>query len=489
MKWQKHNRKEKRKSISKRLIFAGFATVIISYIMVAVFLFGMIYSSSKESNLRAIEDKKQLLLSNAERISQYSLNIFTGAWTPQIRNYQQTLEIIAESTDTAIIIFDKTGQIVTVAGLDFDRYIGNYLTGEYIEDILIKGEIVSNQDDIDAFKEQENLLALGVPVSNSEIYGGVLMCTTANVVNNHYTHFVKQFAVSVGISIILTLILFYFIAQNITKPIKKIDDTVTEFSKGKFDLRVDCDTKDELDSLSKNINNMATSIENLEKMRSSFVSNVSHELRTPMTSITGFVEGMLDGTIPEEKQEECLKIVLDESKRLSRLVNELLNISRLESGNFKIEKESFDICELVRLTIIKFETQIVNNNLNVELEIPNEEVLVYADSDAITQVLTNLIANAIKFTNESGEIRIKIYYASDKINVEIFNTGEGINKDKLKYIWDRFYKVDDSRNLNPDGVGLGLYIVKSIINKSDEKIFVESVEGEYAKFTFTLKKL
>jgi len=483
LKWQ--NRK-KETSISKRLLFAGFITVVISYIMVAAFLFGMIYSSSKESNLRAVEDKKQLLLSNANKISEYSLNIFKGAWTPQIRNYQQTLEIISESTDTAIIVFDKTGQIITVAGLDFDKYIGSYLSGNYIEDILKNGKVVSNEDDIDAFKQQENLLTLGVPVKDTQIYGGVLMCTTANVVNNSYSRFFKQFAIAVGISIVLTFILFYFLSRKITKPIKKIDETVTEFSKGKFDLRVDCDTNDELESLSKNINNMATSIENLEKMRSLFVSNVSHELRTPMTSITGFVEGILDGTIPKEKQDEYLSIVLDESKRLSRLVNELLSISRLESGNFKIQKENFDICELVRQTIIKFETQIVNNGLNVELEIPYEEVFVYADSDAITQVLTNLIGNAIKFTNKGGIIRIKIYYATDKINVEVFNLGEGINKEKLKYIWDRFYKADDSRNLNPEGLGLGLYIVKSILNKSDEKIFVDSVEGEYTKFTFTL---
>lgn len=488
MKWLKHN-KEKRTSIFKRLVFTGFATVIISYIMVAAFLLGMIYSSAKESNLRTIEDKKQLLLSNAKRISDYSLNIFSASWSPKIREYQQTLEIIASSTDTGIMIFDKTGRVITVAGLDFDKYIASYLSGEYIEDILVHGKTVSNEDDIDAFKESENLLTLGVPISDNQIYGGVLICTTANVVNNNYVRFLRQFLISVGISIVLTLILFYIMAQKITKPIKKIDETVTQFSNGRFDLRVDYSSKDELGSLSENINNMATSIENLEKMRSDFVSNVSHELRTPMTSITGFVEGILDGTIPEDRHEEYLEIVLDESKRLSRLVNELLSISRLESGEFKIEKQSFDICELIRLTIIKFETQIVKKNLNVELEIPDEEVMVLADSDAMTQVLTNLLSNAIKFTNEYGEIKIKIYYSQEKVNVEIINTGDGINEDRLKYIWDRFYKADDSRNLNPEGVGLGLYIVKSIINKSNEKIFAESVEGEYTKFTFTLTKI
>ena len=282
--------------------------------------------------------------------------------------------------------------------------------------------------------------------------------------------------------------IFYFISKKITDPIKLIDNTVTEFAKGKFDLRVWCGTNDELSSLCENINTMATGIENLEKMRSSFVSNVSHELRTPMTSITGFVEGILDGTIPRDKQDEYLKIVLAESKRLSRLVNDLLSISRLESGSFKIEKKNFDICELLRREIIKFETQITKKNLNVELEIEQEKMPVFADSDAIVQVVTNLLGNATKFTPEGGTIKIRAYYSSDRVNVEITNTGEGIKADKIKYIWDRFYKADDSRNQNPGGTGLGLYIVKNILNKSDEKIFAESVENEYTRFTFTVKR-
>ncbi|MBC8595435.1 sensor histidine kinase [Qingrenia yutianensis] len=489
MKWQRH-KSTKRKSISKRLLVAGCFTVIISYVIAAVFLFSMLFSSTKESNLKAIEVKKKLLLSNANRISEYSLDVFTAqSFSPNLKSYQRTLEIISQSTDTSIIVFDKTGRIVTVAGLDYDSYIGNYLKGDYIDAILKNGETVSNDDAIDAFKEQENMLIVGLPVSNTDIYGGVLISTTADVSGGKLLfEFFKQFSCSVGISLVLTFVIFYIISHKITDPIKLIDNTVTEFSKGKFDLRVECGTNDELSSLCENINNMATSIENLEKMRSSFVSNVSHELRTPMTSITGFVEGILDGTIPKEKEDEYLKIVLAEAKRLSRLVSDLLSISRLESGSFKIEKKNFDICELLRREIIKFETQIVKKNLNVELEIEQDEMFVFADSDAIIQVVTNILGNAIKFTPQDGKITIKAYYDADRVKVEIANTGEGIKKEKLKYIWDRFYKADDSRNQNPEGTGLGLYIVKSIINKSDEKIYAESVENEYTKFTFTLKK-
>lgn len=489
MKWQNH-KNTKRKSISKRLLVAGCVTVFLSYIIASVFLFGMLLNSTKESSLKAVEVKKKLLLSNANRISEYSLDVFTASsFSPSLKNYQRTLEIISQSTDTDIIVFDKTGRIVTVAGLNYDGYIGNYLKGDYIDRILTKGETVSNEDDIDAFAEQENMLIVGLPVSNTEIYGGVLISTIADVTSSKQLFgFFKQFVYSVGISLIITFIIFYIISRRITDPIKLIDNTVKEFAKGKFDIRVECGTNDELSSLCENINTMATSVENLEKMRSTFVSNVSHELRTPMTSITGFVEGILDGTIPKEKEDEYLKIVLAESKRLSRLVNDLLSISRLESGSFKIDKKNFDICELLRREIIKFETQIVKKGLNVALEIEDEKMQVFADSDAMVQVVTNLLGNAIKFTPEKGKITVKAYNLSDRVNVEIINTGEGIKKEKLKYIWDRFYKADDSRNQNPEGTGLGLYIVKSIINKSDEKIYVESVENEFTKFTFTIKK-
>ena len=220
--------------------------------------------------------------------------------------------------------------------------------------------------------------------------------------------------------------------------------------------------------------------------RDSFVANVTHELRTPMTTISGFLEGILDGTIPEKDRDEYLKVALSESKRLSRLVTNLLQISRIESGENTVNKIVFDINELVRLSLIKFEMMITSKNLEVDLNIDDEKIYVFADKDSITQVLINLINNAVKFTPDGGKIVLDVKVLSDKAFVSVINTGHGIENDKLEFIWDRFYKVDSSRSTDRGGVGLGLYIVKQIIDMHGEKINVQSVVDDFTRFTFTL---
>ena len=231
---------------------------------------------------------------------------------------------------------------------------------------------------------------------------------------------------------------------------------------------------------------MATSLANLENMRKSFISDVSHELRTPMTSISGFVEGILDGTIEENEREQYLQIVLSESKRLSRLVADLLNLTRMENNDTPVNYSQFDINDLTCQEIIKFEKFIDEKNIDVDMDIPDDKVIVRADKDSITQVLINLLNNAVKFTPENGKISVRIWCHQSRCYVEIKNTGDGIPEDKLKYIWDRFYKLDSSRSADRSGFGLGLYIVKSIIAKHNEKIWADSKEGEFTSFTFSL---
>ncbi len=232
---------------------------------------------------------------------------------------------------------------------------------------------------------------------------------------------------------------------------------------------------------------MADSLENLEKMRSGFVSDVSHELRTPMTTISGFVEGILDGTIEKEEHSRYLEIVLSESKRLSRLVTELLKLTRMQNNEIKLDLSEFDIADLAYQALFGFEKQINDNELEIETNVPDEKIAVVADRDAITQVLTNLLGNAVKFTPQGGKISIRIWKHQARAYVEIKNTGAGIEPEKLKYIWDRFYKTDTSRNSDKGGFGLGLCIVKSIIDKHNEKIWAESVVGEHTLFAFSLK--
>ena len=237
-----------------------------------------------------------------------------------------------------------------MAGLDYDSYIGNYLKGDYIDAILKNGETVSNDDAIDAFKEQENMLIVGLPVSNTEIYGGVLISTTADVSGGKLLfEFFKQFSCSVGFSLVLTFVIFYIISRKITDPIKLIDNTVTEFSKGKFDLRVECGTNDELSSLCENINNMATSIENLEKMRSSFVSNVSHELKTPLQSVMGSAELIENGLVKTADIPRFAKNIRTEAHRLVALIDDIIRLSALDEKQ-QLEFENVDLLEIAKST-------------------------------------------------------------------------------------------------------------------------------------------
>lgn len=470
----------KRQTILNKLILNGFATVIISFLIAGTILLGMAANSAQI----AIGEKRAMLSSNADRITEYSLEVFSNAWSPMTKNYKRTLETIAESIGANIIVFNSNSQIVAVGGLDESKYIGKILNGEYASQIL-QGKTVSDISTIEIF-DDKSMMTVGKPIVSSITYGGVLVSAPSVNIASAYSNVLKQFGLAAVFALIIAFIMFYYMSKRITDPIKSMSNAVIEFSRGDFKKRVECATKDELGTLAENINNMAESIEDLEKLRYGFVSNVSHELRTPMTSITGFVEGILDGTIPAEKQKDYLKIVHTECKRLSRLVDDLLKISRLESGKTEVKKRIFNINEAGRVCLLKFEREISEKNIEVILDFEKENTDVYGDSDAVTQILTNLMHNAVKFTPEGGYISLKTYEKNGKIWFEIKNSGDGIDDDKIKYIWDRFYKADDSRGANPDGVGLGLYIVKSLINKTKEQIWVSSVKGEYTVFTFTI---
>jgi signal transduction histidine kinase len=234
---------------------------------------------------------------------------------------------------------------------------------------------------------------------------------------------------------------------------------------------------------------MADSLENLEKMRNSFLASVSHDLRTPMTTISGFIDGITSGAIPPEKHEYYLGIISTEVHRLSRLVSQLLDISRLESGDRKFTFSNFDIAEVGRIILISFEQKIEDKHLDVEFDAENDTMMAFADKDAIYQVMYNLCHNAIKFSKEGGKFAIKISrYQGNKIRISVFDEGQIIPDEDKSMIFERFYKSDKSRGLDKSGVGLGLYICKTIIDAHEEEIHVESKGDIGTEFWFTVKE-
>ena len=232
---------------------------------------------------------------------------------------------------------------------------------------------------------------------------------------------------------------------------------------------------------------MAESLNNYDNMRNTFMSDVSHDLRSPMTSIAGFIDGILDGVIPPEQHEYYLRLVSGEVHRLSRLVSSLLNLSRIQAGDRKFTMSRFDICETAKRILISFEKEIDMKHLDVEFDLQEERMYANADSDAIYQVLYNLCHNAVKFSSEGGRLRLSVTrLKGKKILVEVYNDGNGIANEDIQYVFERFYKSDKSRGLDKNGAGLGLFISKTIIEAHDERIWVESEYGKNCSFKFTV---
>ncbi len=289
--------------------------------------------------------------------------------------------------------------------------------------------------------------------------------------------------------LLAAIIAIYFITERIIHPLKTMTGAAKKFAKGDFSARVTVYGKDEVAELGNAFNNMAESLDSLEKMRNAFLANISHDLRTPMTTIAGFIDGINSGAIPPEKHEHYLGVISAEVHRLSRLVSQILDVSRLESGERKFNFTDFDIAEMARIILISFEQKIGDKHLEVEFVSDEDELIVNADKDAIYQVLYNLCHNALKFSRDSGKFEISLSrIAGKKIKVSVFDEGQSISKEDSKMVFDRFYKTDKSRGLDKTGVGLGLYISKTIIDAHGEEIWVDSVEGESCCFSFTLKE-
>ena len=317
---------------------------------------------------------------------------------------------------------------------------------------------------------------------------GIFMHTPVEEVIDARMRVIKYFLISGGVALAIALLLIYIFSLRLSRPLKQIKNAAARIANGEFEKRVDIKSRDEIGELAGAFNQMAVALQNIEQMRRGFIANVSHELRTPMTSIRGFIEGILDGTIPPEKQSRYLTIVRDETNRLNRLVNDLLDLARMESGELKLTMTTLDINELLRKCVIKFESMLIEKELSVDADFEEEDMLAKGDSDAIERVLYNLMHNAIKFTPQGGRINLVTRKNKDLIEVTVRDTGVGIEENELDMIWDRFYKSDKSRSRDKTGTGLGLAIVRNIINEHGQSIRAESRPGEGTAFIFTLAR-
>ena len=302
-------------------------------------------------------------------------------------------------------------------------------------------------------------------------------------------HKISDVYLSVSLLVVLiSVVIMTVFTRRQSVPLRELAKASREFGHGKLDARVQVapTAAEEIRELALSFNNMASSLQKSEYQRQEFIANVSHELKTPMTTIAGLVDGVLDGTIPPEKQDHYLQIVSDETKRLSRLVRSMLEISRLQDQGICDEKKTrFDVCECAGQVLITFEKQITEKNVHVCVTLPDHPVYTFADMDAITQVIYNLMDNAVKFCPAQMQLGLRVQPNGAKILVSIFNDGPTIPAEELPLVFDRFHKTDKSRSENRNGWGLGLYIVKTLVCSHGEDIRVTSSNGR-TEFTFTL---
>ena len=407
--------------------------------------------------------------------------------------------MVSFNSDYDGIITDENGKIIlsTAHSGDDDRTpvinttdgLGNVTISAFERQTGEGGEVgyVYNGRIGESLEDQYMVYAKPVIIDGEPI---CYVMTLANTNKEHnFVSITRRVVINSSIWVMIAAVAAaYFITERIVKPLRKMTAATKSFAEGDFSTRVDVDKHNiEIAELAKAFNNMAESLESLEKMRNSFLANISHDLRTPMTTISGFIDGINSGAIPPEKHEYYLGVISAEVHRLSRLVTQLLDVSRLESGERKFNYTDFDIAEVARLILISFEQKIEDKKLDVEFDAEYDGMYARADKDAIYQVLYNLCHNAIKFAREGGKFRIRITRITDtKLKIAVYDQGQSLSDVDAKMVFDRFYKTDESRGLDKTGVGLGLYISKTIIDAHGETIGVDSIPNDGCEFWFTL---
>ena len=405
------------------------------------------------------------------------------------RDFLVNLSLLHEISDADAVIFDSRGGLVLCSDAPFGcEHQGWTLEKSYLQQVLDSGTIRSIGTLSGLYSDDRYVVSLPIEVSGQGAVGVVMMsastASTVQVLERMSTIFVWVSVVTVLLAILLMTVL----ARRQSRPLKELANAASAFGHGDLTARVrirDSYTR-EIEELALAFNNMAVSLQKSEYRRQEFVTNVSHELKTPMTTIGGYVDGVLDGTIPPEKSRQYLQVVSEETKRLSRLVRSMLDISRLhDQGGIPEEMKSrFDVTECIGAVLITFEQKITEKHLEVAVDMPEYPVYTRACRDHITQVVYNLLDNAVKFCREQGCLSVNLQVGGNKIYVSVSNDGQTIPAGELPLVFDRFHKTDKSRT-QKDGWGLGLYIVKTIVCSHGEDISVSSREGK-TTFTFTL---
>jgi signal transduction histidine kinase len=425
---------------------------------------------------------EKLLLEEGAKINDLVIDYMNHYITKERLDLE--LQSVERFLNTRIWILDKRGYIYGVSSNE-KEWIGKQITAKEMVDVL-KGRIIVKKGTFQG-TWQTPMLTVGMPILvNGQVENAIIMHSPLYEITNTIQEVHKIIWATMGISFIISAIVIYFLSKKLSQPLQSMDQAAKKLALGDFSQRVDVYTEDEIGRVTHTFNNMAEQLEKMEENRRNFISAVAHELRSPLTLMKGFVQGIVDGTVEADDQPKYLQIILKETTRLGKLISNLLDVQRMESNAYPIHPEHFDINELIRRTLLKYEEEIERRKIEMNLDFRQDTLIVLADRDGIEQVLSNLIENAMKFVDEGGSIGIRVQEKSDKAWIDIKDNGIGISKEEQQVIWNKFYKVDKARNRNKEGTGLGLHIAKQIIERHGEQIQVESELGKGTIFRFSL---
>ena len=441
----------------------------------------------------AIDDKKTSMAHNAQYIADFTATYLDQGNEIRDGYFQLYIASLARMSDATVMLSETTGEIVYATdGANFYTFENAGVPSAVIEQVIARGSYSGMTTLGNLFSESRFLTAMPIyadlPTGGQTVRGVVLVSTSAAGISELWRATSGIFFFTAVVVLMIAIIAITITSARQTRPLNEIAEAARKFGHGEFAVRIRGyeHRQDEVGALAEAFNTMASSLEKSESQRNEFIANVSHELKTPMTTIAGFADGILDGTIPPEREREFLQVIASETRRLSRLVRRMLDLSRLNSLTQNVTaQEQFNISEIMLRVLVSLEGRINARNLDVDTQIPDEPILVWGDPDAITQVCYNLLDNAAKFAAQGSTITVRITTREGKAYITVRNLGATIPQDELPLLFDRFHKADYSRSMDREGVGLGLYIVKTILGNLKENITVTSEDG-VTEFTFTL---
>ena len=458
-------------------------TMILCLLVAAILVIGLSFlylfdRNAQDHQKQSLDDTAQ---SVTELVQSYSAT-YLNSW-----EFRTNLAVAARASDNDIVICNSEGVVCICMERSNCEHLGKRLDSDTV-DTLFQGEKAKLNKAVSTLYGDERM-ASAIAVLNSD--GSRLCIVVVSVQKAAITALTEKmlrvFLLAALLILVAALLAIPIFTRRAARPIQEMAAAARQIAHGNLDVRVPTGNEnEELEELAVAFNNMTLALKNSETIRNEFVANISHELKTPMTTIAGYLDGMLDGTIPPEKYRYYMELVSTEARRLSRLVRSMLDISRLrDQGIPADQKTNFDICEAAGQALLCFEQRINQKKLNVEIDMPDEGLTIHAAQDSVTQVLYNLIDNAVKFVNEGGTLSVRIRRHGNSAMISVGNTGKTIPPEELPLVFDRFHKIDKSRSNDRDGWGLGLYIVKTIVLAHGEDVYVTSQDGK-TEFTFSM---